>query len=245
MLWGNTPPTSPRFRKNMGSLKNLIISNGTLKDLECARLKQSVSYSGPEGFTPLYLATLRNQQEIVKKLLEHGTQLNQSVPSGLTPLNAAALADNYGLTVLFLQNVASMTGSTNFYHKLTSLALAINNNNKQVVHALVETLPLKHVLKLNLFERIRMLRIVCKCLKSNKEFLIQEKYAHYKTLLETLESEESIFRNLKNLYDLEDNSLFTRLPEEIWLRIGSYIIGKKLFSKNYYLKFLKLFSYHK
>lgn len=40
----------------------------------------------PSNETPLFVATLRNQEEVVKVLIRHGAEINKATVDGATPL---------------------------------------------------------------------------------------------------------------------------------------------------------------
>ena len=87
------------------------------------------------GFTPLIIATYRNQLACVKFLVEHNVDVNRSSQEG-TALVGACYKGNLEIIRLLLDNGADVNAAGD--NGTTALIYAVLANNKKLVELLIE-----------------------------------------------------------------------------------------------------------
>jgi len=109
---------------------------GNTKKLERLLKKQPalVLQTNENGFSPLIIATYRNQESCVRLLLQMGADPNQASQEG-TALIGACYKNNLNIALLLLQKGASpnVTGISG----MTPLIFAAQNRNKMLVDSLL------------------------------------------------------------------------------------------------------------
>merc|ERR1712034_261816 len=89
------------------------------------------------GITPLSLATLKDNFEIVKILLDNGADVNKTTSDGRTPLHFAAEFGSFEIAEHLIRNKADIDCRT-FKHKETPLTIAAIANNFEIIKILLE-----------------------------------------------------------------------------------------------------------
>lgn len=104
-----------------------VILNDKISDLkDLLRSDPKCANSvGWHGLTPLHQATLRNNQEIVDLLVDHGANVNQANAYGETPLHFACQAASLNCVNKFIENGADLraedgAGRTCIHHAARS-----------------------------------------------------------------------------------------------------------------------------
>lgn len=104
-----------------------VILNDKISDLrDLLRSDPKCANSvGWHGLTPLHQATLRNNQEIMDLLLDHGANVNQANAFGETPLHFACQAASLHCVNKFIENGADLraedeAGRTCIHHAARS-----------------------------------------------------------------------------------------------------------------------------
>jgi ankyrin repeat protein len=109
---------------------------GNTKKLERLIKKQPelVNQTNENGFSPLIIATYRNQESCVRLLLQKGANPNQASQEG-TALIGACYKNNQNIALLLLQNGASpiVKGA----NEMTPLIFAAQNRNKILIDTLL------------------------------------------------------------------------------------------------------------
>lgn len=87
--------------------------------------------------TPLDLACITSNTEIVKKLIEAGAEVNAMGLLEMTPLDLAAQSDHVDIVKVLIEkgSVVNENGGSN--NKSTALSLAVKNNHIEIVKALL------------------------------------------------------------------------------------------------------------
>ncbi|CAH8870047.1 unnamed protein product [Trichobilharzia szidati] len=107
-----------------------------ITDLLLNHAKSDPNASGRNGFTPVHVATYYNNNQVLKKLIECGGDVNRPVRNGFTPLHLAAKRNNLeSVRLLASKGAVIDRGSRSGY---TPLHLASQDGRIEIVKLLVE-----------------------------------------------------------------------------------------------------------
>ena len=105
-----------------------------LKELQAIN-PDTVNSVNENGFSPLIIATYRNQLKVVDFLLKNNAEVNFDSPEG-TALLGACYKGNFDIVELLIENKANVNvlGGNN----ITPLIFAVQSKNKKLVKLLVQ-----------------------------------------------------------------------------------------------------------
>ncbi|KAK7792904.1 hypothetical protein R5R35_010172 [Gryllus longicercus] len=111
--------------------------DGRIKDVRTL-LQQGAdaNFCNRSKWTPLHVAAMKAQTDVVSLLLEKGANLNARNTYGFTALHLAAKNDYTGLCACFLIYAGCNVDSRNHFGR-TALHYAVESNNQAAVRALV------------------------------------------------------------------------------------------------------------
>ncbi|CAC5366874.1 unnamed protein product [Mytilus coruscus] len=118
------------------------------------------------GASPLFIACLNNNIEIVKLLLDNMTDINKCIGDGMTPLYIACSCNRIEIVKMLLYNKADVNRCTN--EGMSPLTIACKKNNTEIVKILLynkdtsnkctfDGYPLHHACAVNNIEIVKLL----------------------------------------------------------------------------------------
>ncbi len=95
-----------------------------------------------QGRTLLLIATLQQDWETVRRLIDAGARVDLADKSGFTPLMAAAMHGNLEMFRAFLERSANVNMAARCRDGRDLLGMALDGGNKKIVEIVLERLPL-------------------------------------------------------------------------------------------------------
>ena len=117
--------TDAAFRGRLVLMKTLYAAGGI--DVNAAEL------SGRPCHTPMAMAALGGENEVIKFLLEKGAGINEKSPNGASPLMMAVIARHESTVKLLIANGANVNAVREGY---TLLDMALDGRNARIVDLL-------------------------------------------------------------------------------------------------------------
>ncbi|WP_353273619.1 tetratricopeptide repeat protein [Wolbachia endosymbiont (group A) of Agelastica alni] len=116
---------------------NYGVIDAIIKKINSDNLKEVINAKSKDDVTPLHKAVLRNDEKIVKLLIDEDADVNAKKSNGWTPLHLAAKNGNLEVVNALLEKGASVYDKTSSKYQFTPLHLAARNGHKEVVEALL------------------------------------------------------------------------------------------------------------
>jgi ankyrin repeat protein len=117
---------------------NYEVIDAIIKRINFDNLKEVINGKSKDDVTPLHKAVLRNDEKIVKLVIDGGADVNAKKSNGWTSLLLAAKIGNLKVVKALLEKGANVDDKTSSKYQFTPLHLAARNGHKEVIEALLD-----------------------------------------------------------------------------------------------------------
>jgi ankyrin repeat protein len=117
---------------------NYDVISAIIKKISSDNLKKLINGKSKDHVTPLHKAVLRNDEKIVKLVIDGGADVNAKKSNDWTPLLLAAKLGNLEVVNALLGKGANVDDKTSSKYQFTPLHLAARNGHNEVIEALLD-----------------------------------------------------------------------------------------------------------